>query len=331
MRFVTYEDRVSDVPAVKLLVLSMARWFEGATLEVNFPSPPPELRTFLRGHSFVELRGDSLDGRAGWNIKPALLLRSLAASDEPVVWLDADLLFVADPSHLFRRQNEDRIILANEYFGASVDGGTERTVAWGFPVGRVLERSVNSCVVGVTRVHRQLLQRWDRLLGSEDYRRAQARPWHDRPTHLFSDQDLLTALLGSSEFAEVPVRWVRRGRDIAHCIDLDSFTAPERVGNLLRRAMPPILHCQGAKPWWNSTPPRDLHWQISPYVLAARDFQGGYDARMEWAEPRTLTARLLRRCFRNHPIATGLLPSIANEVRSHRMARVLLKRLLRRF
>jgi len=48
------------------------------------------------------------------DIKPGLLLRSLEATDEPVFWLDVDLLFVADPLHLFRRRDEDEIILANE-------------------------------------------------------------------------------------------------------------------------------------------------------------------------------------------------------------------------
>jgi len=194
-----------------------------------------------------------------------------------------------------------------------------------------MEPSVNSRVVGVTAAHRPLLQEWDRLLGSDEYRLAQARPWHDRPTHLFSDQDLLTALLGSSSFAGIPIRWIRRGHDIAHCIDLDSFTAAERMSNLLRRSVLPILHCQGAKPWWGPIPGDHLHWQISPYLLTARRFRAEYEGPMGWSEPRTRTARLHRGAFRDYPVATSLLPSMVAELRSQRTARVLLKRLLGRY
>jgi len=57
-----------------------------------------------------------------------------------------------------------------------------------------------------------------------DYVAAQKKPPHERPFHFFGDQDALTALLGSVEFAEVPVAIF----DAAGTLPIPAARAPMR-------------------------------------------------------------------------------------------------------
>ncbi|MFP3786552.1 hypothetical protein, partial [Burkholderia sp. SIMBA_024] len=77
--------------------------------------------------------------------------------------------------------------------------------------------------------HRPLLEAWQGLLNDPRYRDAQTLHWRERPIHLVGDQELLSALLSCDRFADVPIRWLRCGRDIVQAFGPASFSAAERL------------------------------------------------------------------------------------------------------
>jgi hypothetical protein len=65
---------------------------------------------------------------------------------------------------------------------------------------------------------------------------------------MVGDQDVLTALLGSERFRDIPVSFLRRGRDVIYNFGPSGYTPTERIANLFNPA-PPFVHCSGPKPW----------------------------------------------------------------------------------
>ena len=65
---------------------------------------------------------------------------------------------------------------------------------------------------------------------------------------MISDQDVLTALLASEEFAWVPLRFLLRGKDIVQYFGPYGYTLRERLIHLSGRR-PAFIHSQGPKPW----------------------------------------------------------------------------------
>jgi hypothetical protein len=245
-------------------------------------------------------------------VKPALLLEALDAGEEEVIWLDADLIVTRDVRPLLRDLAPGHLMVAEEaLWGNRNDRGGLRSRAWGFEVGRELPFAINSCAVRVTSAHRPLLLEWARLLQTDAYRHAQARPWHRRPVHMLGDQDALTALLGSHRFRDVPLRILRRGEDILQAFGPSGFTLGERARVCLH-GLPYFVHAQGPKPWlaqdhaegWASWLLR-AYRDTSPYVLCAA---AGAGAGMEpaWVKPRTRLGRVLRRIGFGRIWLTGL-------------------------
>src|SRR3712207_4014819 len=114
--------------------------------------------------------------------------------------------------------------------------------------GRRLPATANTSVLRVTPHHTGLLEEWRSLLRSTEYQSAQLRPWDERPTHLMGDQDVLTALLSSADFADVPVRMLRRDVDIAHCFGSAGYLPLQRVRAVVRgQRLPPLVHAQGGQ------------------------------------------------------------------------------------
>ena len=70
-----------------------------------------------------------------------------------------------------------------------------------------LGKPINSCFVRATQAHRPLLARWLQMTHDPRYREAQALPFERRPWHLASDQALLTALLETEDFGQVPFEY----------------------------------------------------------------------------------------------------------------------------
>jgi hypothetical protein len=163
---------------------------------------------------------------------------------------------------------------------------------------------VNSGLLRVDNSHRSLLEDWKRLLDRHDYGLVQRMPARERPLHMVSDQDALTALLGSSRHAAIPLHLLKRGVDIAQCAGPSGFTPAERLRSL-RRGHPPIVHAVALKPWQHDTPARlaltgkagmrvryeNLHLRLSPYTIVARAYAGEADVSLEQLSPRNAVER----------------------------------------
>jgi hypothetical protein len=319
MRVCAYEDRPTDAVGVKILVLSLLQHCPGTSIDLKLPFASPDLLRWFEGKPGVRVSTARDPSRSGYQVKARLLLDALDAGATEAVWLDTDIVVAGDLAGKLAAFPADAIVVAQEYFGAPGQGGSQRTRAFGLEPGRRMPDTANTCVVRVTPSHRELLEEWDRLLTSGDYRDAQARQWFERPLHLLGDQDVLTALLGSARFAKTPIGWLRRGSDVAQCFEHGGYPAHERIRNLLAREKPVLLHSQGEKPWRPPGGRRRLHLEVSPYTLASSAYAQDLGEDSAWMAPQLRLSRLLRKALRGHPTATGLLPAVARELRDQRV------------
>jgi hypothetical protein len=159
------------------------------------------------------------------------------------------------------------------------------------------------------------MERWWEVLQSSPYQDSQKREWRLRPVHMLSDQDVLTALLSSKEFSEVPIHILRRGKQILQFNGVYGYTVAERIGGLLGDT-PAFIHSFGGKPWsekWELEPSVDLrefikkvYLDLSPYTLSARQFSGELACDIEWMEPHYALSRILRALGMGCPELVGL-------------------------
>jgi hypothetical protein len=278
------EDRRSEQVAIKLLLLSLSRHCPDLDVVLTYPSADEEFRAWAAGLPRVVVRVEGVSGASGWNVKPHALLPLLAAGYDEVWWIDSDVILARDFRAVLPPATKDAFVVCQEALygaGGHRDEGA-RAGAWGFDVGRVLPSTLNSCVIRVTRAHVPLLERWKELLESDEYVRAQSRPWFERPNHMVGDQDVLTALLSSREFASIPVVILRRGREIVQYFGPPGYTTSERLINLVV-GLPPFVHEQGGgKPWHLAQARRArglrpavdrLYSELSPYRHCARTYR----------------------------------------------------------
>jgi hypothetical protein len=178
---------------------------------------------------------------------------------------------------------------------------------------------INACVVRATRLHRRLLERWLQLLQEPRYREAQSIPFASRPAHLLHDGWVLSALLESTEFRDVPIGCLRAGRDIAQCAGSSGYSPHHRFLALFR-GLPELIHGLGRKPW--EPAPKgdairrylfDLATDVSPYVLAARPVARRLDIHPPWVEAHTRVGAMLRRLTGGHPGMAGMPLAIPHE------------------
>ena len=84
--------------------------------------------------------------------------------------------------------------------------------------------------------HLPMLEAWRGLLADPRYIEAQAAPWHERPLHLLSDQEVLTALLGAvaagALLGVIGMRW-RRQRTVPTLFALPGFVLASCVAGVL--------------------------------------------------------------------------------------------------
>ena len=71
------------------------------------------------------------------------------------------------------------------------------------------------------------------------YRDEQTKVWDSRGVHMVGDQDVLTALLCSEEFSDVPIEIFYRGSGIIQYFGLYGFTLRERLRCLIN-GLPPV-------------------------------------------------------------------------------------------
>jgi hypothetical protein len=249
----------------------------------------------------------------GWNAKPTVLLRRLDEGADEVLWLDADLLVTADVRPLFAGLGSDTLVVTEEVYWGELQGGLDRTLAWGLEPGTPLPRAVNTAVVRVTPHHVPLLRAWKALLDHPAYLDVQRRPFLERPLHMNSDQEVLTALLGSRPFQGAETKMLRRGVDIAQCFGPSGFTPAERMRGM-GRGLPPFVHSMGSKPWdrtdvpsarWRGLANRlrryyeQAHLELSPYTAVAREYRPTVGEPMAWTDPSTAISRVCAAVFRH--------------------------------
>jgi len=325
-----YEDRASDVIGLKLLVASLLRHSPGLDIEITIPDAPAETRAWFEARPRVRVRTD-IEGRPGWNVKPTLLTRALAEGAEQAIWIDSDIIVNSDIRAIMDRAPPTAIVFAEDVFGAPRAGGTARTAGLGLAVGRRMRATANTAVVRVTGAHLELLDAWHELLEREDYLAAQRRPFQERPLWFIGDQELLTGLLGSTRFSDIPIVWLRAGPEVAHCFPPPGgmgYAAHQRVANVLRARTPMFVHSCCDKPWRPPGGAPTLHFETSPYTLLAADYERDLGESLPWTRPTLWTARLLRAVSRDGPTATGLLPAVWREITDQRALKVIVKRAL---
>ena len=306
-----HEDRPAALVGVKLLVASLRRHCPDVPVVVSVPSDQPDIEHWLAEHHPGSwLRADpSFDGR-GWNTKPSLLLKMLDEGHDEVVWIDSDVVLAGDFRPLIGGSTPQHVVPTEELYWGCFPGGSYRTELWGLEPGRRLSATLNTAFVRMTEAHRDLLRAWQRLLAVPSYERSQTRPFFERPIHMMGDQDVLTALVGAKRFSHIPLRYLKRGRDIVHSITPAGYTVTERVRNLFA-PLPALIHGVEPKHW--ERPPQNppsfyerLSLELCPYSNVARPYYPQLDGTLEGIEIRTWMGKLCHALARGNPTLQGL-------------------------
>ena len=317
------EDRASCEPALRILIASLARHCPGQEVALFAPNATPNFREWLTKFAQVALNPWPLMGVwTKYDIKPIALMTVLGSGAAQAIWIDSDIVVTRDFCSTLGRLDPSMIAITEEALsGGSQDHGGLRARLWGLDVGQPLPSAANTAVVRVTQDHVALLDRWNSMLQSDVYRRAQAAPWYERPAHLAGDQEVLTALLASREFAYLPRHVLKRGRDIVQFFGTSGYTLRERVGHIggFRGS---FVHSQATRPWWPDTPAANasgafatLYAALSPYLVVARQYADVLDD-AKWLKPPTPAAHILTVLGVGHMALTGLpLAFIADSVR----------------
>ena len=312
----TAEDRPSFEPGIRLLLLSLGKHNPDLPIHVTFPGATDEFVEWVEERPKVTLVRKPITDSWGVNIKPDVLLSLLDQGHEEIVWIDSDIIVLQDISPLFENLNAETFVFTEEALGGQgyKDEGW-RARQWGLQVGRILPCAVNSGVIRVTSAHRGLLNRWRELMASKEYRDVHRADWRNRPMHMNTDQDVLTAILSSSEFANVPIKIMRRGKDIIQYYHHLGYTVSERVSNMLGHS-PKLVHSQGPKPWdhpWERVALSDLrryfretYLDLSPYTLAANRYKDQLNGDAHWLRSHFKLSRILRSIGFWYPPLVGL-------------------------
>jgi hypothetical protein len=306
-----HEDRPANLVGLRLAVLSLVTAHPTARVVVSAPTSP-ELDAWCRRTTGHGLLGTATAKR-GWDVKPELLLHLLDREDTPVVWVDADVLCARSPEALLDLP-QDEMVVCEETWWSRAQGTDARTVGWGWPVGRHFPTSANTAVLRVTRQHRPVLHAWRDAVSSAEYLAAQARPWFQRPIHLMGDQEPLSGLLGSTRFSDVPLRFLRRGQDIAQCFGASGYTVAERWRS--RRELPAFVHAQSAPKPWAVTDDDSLlqrwHAELNPYTILARRMLD--EDEEPWLRRRSAFGDVCRGLTNDHPALAELPLAAVEEV-----------------
>lgn len=298
-----FETRASLATSLRLLLLSLDAHGSRLPIHLFYTAADDEFAAWVRRFPRVTLHREAPVAAEGWNTKPTLLRHLLRHGEVDVVWLDSDIIVAAPIDALFSNIPKDIFVGTEEFCWAKNQGSVIRTRGWGLEVGRDLSVTINSGVLRATTSHLDLLDRWAELLKDERYVEASKLDWQQRPMHLLTDQDVLTALLGAKEFRDVPLAFLERGRDIAQCINADGFTFSERM--MCMRRPPYFYHAQRPKPWDNTRERYRADLVVSPHVAEARKYRDQLDGcDTSWMDLDNGVTRLCRRMLPN-PVFHG--------------------------
>jgi hypothetical protein len=336
-----YDNRKEAEPGIRLLIASLHRHSPNVRLVLGYPAADQEFYDWVRKFPNVSLENDLVPDNLGWNVKPQLLQRMLERGHNEIIWIDTDIVITRDIEPLFAAVPSSTLVLTEEALWGrdtrgyvsgqphfDVDTNAQRARAWGFAVARSVPFCINTGVVRVTACHAKLLAEWNALMERPEYLEAETQPFEMRPHHLFSDQEVLTALLCRVDFADVDVKFFRRGEDILQLFGPKAFTTRERL-QVLHRGLPTFVHAQGNKPWKSSGGGFSATYlSISPYTHIASQYQSDLSGDVTWVKARNPMSRLLRALGFGHPALSGMPIAMVVDVAS--LIRQRLKRMIRR-
>lgn len=317
------EDRLICEPTIQVLMASLAEHCPGVSVRLFAPNATPTLRSWLASYPQVTLDTRPVSGGVrGWDVKARALLTLLSEGCSEAIWIDSDIVVRRDFRPLFANLAPEVIAITEEGPGPfRGDGEAERCKLWGFEVGRTFPYVLNSCVLRVTQRHRELLETWEGLLQSPEYQAKQQGPWDQRPLHMLGDQDVLTALLASKRFADLPLLILTRGSHIIQYHYRTGYSVRERMLHLFR-GMPPFVHSQGWKPWnaelWANFRSSDLGFMyadLSPYTMVARRYRSRLSSDGSWMDAHSPIAGALRLAGAYYPPLVGLPLAIVFQLR----------------
>jgi lipopolysaccharide biosynthesis glycosyltransferase len=318
------EDREACEPCLKLLLMSLSLHCPGMPISLFYPIANEEFRRWVSAYPQVWLQADRLKIGCEWNVKPQAIMQLLDIGFDEVIWIDSDVLVTRDIRPLFHAL-DDAVFVATEHTLAPdrYDGTGLRAKLWQLSVGRVLPAALNSGVLRVTRRHYRLMERWWELLQFEEYQSCQQKEWRKRPIHMLGDQGVLTALLTSTEFAQIPLKTLRRGKHIVQFDGVWGYTTAERARNLLGDG-PTFIHSIGGKPWvtrWESGRTNDLreylkmvYLDVSPYTLFSVRFSQDLGCDTNWMCAHYKLSSVLRSLGMQQPALTGLPMAILADI-----------------
>lgn len=320
--FCMAEDRHGAEIGIQLAVLSVVEHCPDAKLFIFRPRSAPGFAEWVATQPGCQLIETTLPGANNWNCKPQALLETLSRTGQgsQVVWLDSDLVVTADLATLLAKESPETLAITQEPLSATHQGSEIRTRGWGLAVGRAFRESFNSCVVRTTHHHIPLLEHWQSLLADPGYLQRAPEKLEQKPPHLWSDQDVLQALLGSALYQQVPIRVLRHGIDILHTGGGLAFSMGERLRGL-SRPLPTVLHAIGVKPWVllgrGSHEPGWFPWfrrlmqETSQYVVYVRRYRGPLHDPLPWTTASTPLGRLLNLLSCGHWALRGLPVTLA--------------------
>lgn len=316
-----HEDRPSCIPGAKLTALSMRDHYPQLEVVISCPDPEPAFAAWIERQPGIRLLHTPELTNCGFNIKARLLLRQLDEGYDNVLWVDSDIVAIRPLATRLDAHAPDVFVATEETYWGQQQGGTKRTTDWGLTPGREMPATVNSGILRVTEQHRGLLNAWQQMLAHPTYRAVQKMPWYERPLHMITDQEVLTGLLGSKQFADVPLMLLQRGRDIAQCFGPSGFTPLERL-RCMTAELPAFVHAMGPKPWdrsallsVNGEEPamlklrryyENVALELSPYLALAPRYREALGADAGWMERRSFVARLGSTLTGNHPVLQGM-------------------------
>jgi hypothetical protein len=321
-----YEDRLQQIPGLKILLLSLDRHCPDWPIRLRFPKIPESFRRWLERFPQVSLFEESLPSRGSFNVKPSVLLDGLSTGASLCLWLDTDILVHSDLNFVTEIPPETIVVTQDPWEYA--DGSTHRSGTWGLNAGRSLPGPLNSSVVRISPHHRNLLKAWQQILLGEDYLAGQAKPVPLRNQHMLSDQDALSALLASEQFAGIPVLRLAHATHILQHHGAGAYRLKHRWSNVTQ-GMPQLIHAMGSvKPWRMPKRPsffgsmRDYYertyLELSPYVHYAREYRARLDEDTSWLDIQTLVGRVGSIAAFNRPQLKGTLQSIVHQTFSPR-------------
>lgn len=321
-----YEDRVYQIPGVKILLLSLARYCPEWPVRLRFPGVPASLRQWLRQYPHVELLDEQLPVSGSFNVKPSVLLDGLQTGAPVCLWIDTDVLINGSLEYLEAIDSRTLVVTQDPWEYA--DGSTHRSHTWALAFGRPLPGPLNSAVVRITPDHKDLLTAWSSLISSDKYLAEQAKPIPLRNSHMLGDQDVLSALLASAEFAGIPVVRLRHGVQILQHHGAGAYAPMLRWQNLCK-GMPALLHAMGTVKPWRMPPhpspfrnPRDYYertyLELSPYLHFARQYESQLEENCDWMRMHTLAARVWTLTGMHHPALKGTFQAILHRLANRR-------------